>query len=51
MNIWTQEQFEKFIEIKDNPASKLAFEILFWTGMRLGEMLALTPADILPDNP
>lgn len=26
---------------------KLAFDILFYTGMRSGELLALTPADIL----
>lgn len=50
MNIWTQEEFEKFIAAEDKPASKLAFEILFWTGMRSGELLALTPADILPDK-
>ncbi len=50
MNIWTQEDFEKFIAVEDKPASKLAFEILFWTGMRSGELLALTPADILPDK-
>lgn len=50
MNIWTVDEFEKFIVTEDKPASKLAFEILFWTGMRTGELLALTPADILPDK-
>ena len=50
MNIWTQADFEKFIAVEDKPASKLAFEILFWTGMRSGELLALTPADVLPDK-
>ena len=29
---------------------KLAFDILFYTGMRSGELLALTPADILPSK-
>lgn len=50
MNIWTQEEFEQFIAVEDKPASKLAFEILYWTGMRSGELLALTPADVLPDK-
>lgn len=30
----------------DKPYSHLAFEILFWCGLRVGEMLALTPSDI-----
>lgn len=29
---------------------KLAFDVLFYTGMREGELLALTPADILPSK-
>lgn len=50
MNICTQEQFKKFIETENNPESKLAFEILFWTGMRSVEILAITPTDILPNK-
>lgn len=50
MNIWTVVEFEKFIAAEDKPASKLAFEILFWTGMRSGELLALTRDDILPNK-
>lgn len=50
MNIWTQDEFEQFIAAEDKPPTKLAFEILYWTGMRSGELLALTPADILPDK-
>lgn len=50
MSIWTIEEFEKFIKFEDKPAVKLAFEILFWTGMREGELLALTSGDILPDK-
>ena len=39
--------FHKFIDgIMDKQKSYAAFMTLFWTGMRLGEMLALTPADI-----
>ena len=31
--------------IMDKQDSWIAFQILFWTGMRIGELLALTPAD------
>lgn len=48
MNIWTQEQYELFSKAIQKSAVKLAFDILFYTGMRSGELLALTPADILP---
>ena len=30
---------------KDKEVSYIAFEILYWCGIRLGELLALTPAD------
>ena len=29
----------------DKPRSYYAFEMLYWTGIREGELLALTPAD------
>lgn len=48
MNIWTQEQYERFSGVIQKSSMKLAFDILFYTGMRSGELLALTPADILP---
>lgn len=48
MNIWTQEQYEQFSNTIQKSSVKLAFDILFYTGMRSGELLALTPADILP---
>ena len=36
----------KFIdEMLDKPISFYAFEMLYWTGMRLGELLALTLSD------
>ena len=51
MNIWTLEEFTKFLDaIIDKPQSYLAFMLLFWTGMRVGELLALTPADIDCEN-
>lgn len=49
MKIWTQEQYEQFSAKENKSAGKLAFDILFYTGMRSGELLALTPKDILPD--
>lgn len=43
---WTLEEFQKFSDaIMDKQDSWMAFQILFWTGMRIGELLALTPAD------
>ncbi len=47
MNIWTREQYELFASTIQKSALKLAFDVLFFTGMRSGELLALTPADIL----
>ena len=47
MNIWTQAEYEKFSSAINKSSMKLAFDILFYTGMRSGELLALTPADIL----
>ena len=46
MQFWTVEEFNDFIDaIKDRPESVVMFSILFWTGMRSGEMLALTESD------
>jgi len=47
MNFWTKEEFSIFIEgIMDKQRSYTAFMVLFWTGMRIGELLALTPSDV-----
>ncbi len=46
MQFWTQEEFETFIDaLKDKPVSYCAFMTLYWTGVRLGELLALSLAD------
>jgi len=46
MQFWTQEEYRKFADaIMDKPMSFYAFEMLYWTGIREGELLALTPAD------
>lgn len=46
MSFWTKEEYLRFSrEVMDKPQSFIAFELLYWCGLRLGEMLALTPAD------
>ena len=50
MNIWTQAQYEQFSAAIQKSSAKLAFDVLFYTGIRSGELLALTPADILPSK-
>ena len=46
MLFWTKEEYLKFAaEMMDKPAMYYAFEVLYWCGVRLGEMLALTPED------
>lgn len=50
MNIWTQKQYEQFSDAVQKHIMKLAFDVLFYTGMRSGELLALTPTDILPSK-
>ncbi len=51
MDYWTYDEYIDFREgVKDKPLSYICFEILYWTGMREGELLALSPADIDLDN-
>lgn len=46
MLFWTKEEYLKFADaMMDKPLSFYAFEMLYWCGIREGEMLALTPAD------
>jgi len=46
MLFWTKEEYQKFAaEMMDKPVSYYAFEMLYWCGIREGELLALTPAD------
>jgi hypothetical protein len=47
MDFWTGEEFRKFIDsVMNKRLSYMAFMILYWTGMRLGELLALNPKDV-----
>ena len=51
MDYWTYDEYIAFSEgVKDKPLSYICFEVLYWTGMREGELLALSPADIDLDN-
>ncbi|MCD7783157.1 MAG: site-specific integrase [Firmicutes bacterium] len=46
MLFWTKEEYLKFAyAIMDKPLSYYAFEMLYWCGIREGELLALVPAD------
>ncbi len=46
IDFWTLNEFTQFIEGVDDPDAALAFKVLYWTGMRVGELLALTAGDI-----
>ena len=46
MLFWTREEYTRFSEaMMDKPISFYAFEMLYWCGIREGELLALTSAD------
>lgn len=46
MLFWTKEEYLRFADVMmDKPVSYYAFEMLYWSGMRLGELLALIPSD------
>ena len=46
MEIWTAEEFSDFIKEVESPIYKMLFYILYYTGLRKGEALALTWKDI-----
>lgn len=47
MKFWTKEQYLKFAEaIKDDRQAYYCFEMLYWCGIREGELLALNPKDL-----
>lgn len=46
MLFWTRDEYLRFSDaVADKPESYYAFEVLYWCGLRVGELLALTPAD------
>ena len=51
MLFWTKEEYMKFSEaMKLKPASYYAFQLLYWTGIREGELLALNRTDFDMNN-
>lgn len=51
MQFWTKAEFEQFIQaVRDKSASYAAFMTLYYTGIRTGELCALTPADVDCEN-
>ena len=46
MKIWSVEEFNKFISVIDDPYYRLMFNTLFWSGLRISELRALTKKDI-----
>lgn len=49
MKIWTREQFDYFLTFEKKSAYRMAFSLMYYGGLRSAEVLAITPADILPD--
>ena len=46
MLFWTKDEYLRFADaMMDKPVSYYAFEMLYWCGIREGELLALTPED------
>lgn len=46
MRFWTVEQFNAVHEKVRKMPARVGLSVLFWTGLRIGELLALTPADL-----
>jgi len=51
MSFWTTAEFKLFLEkVSDKPPARTGFLILYYTGLRIGELLALEYGDIDFDN-
>ena len=50
IQVWSKEQFQAFLEVVDNPTYKTIFAVLFYTGRRRGEVLALNIKDVKKDR-
>ncbi len=48
LNFWTLEEFKRFLPTVQEPMLRAAFLVLFYTGIRCGELLALTVKDFDP---
>ena len=47
MQFWTLDEFNQFIQYVNELTNQIAFKILYWCGLRKGELMALTPDEIL----
>lgn len=47
---WTLEQYNAFYNALNNEQYRIIFNLMFYSGMRIGEALALTPSSFLPYN-
>ena len=48
MQFWIKDEYLRFSDaISDKPLAFYAFEVLYWMGIRCGELMALTPSDFL----
>ncbi|MFI3255585.1 MAG: site-specific integrase [Eubacteriales bacterium] len=46
VEFWTKEEYLLFADVmRDKPLSYYAYQMLYWTGLRMGELLALTSKD------
>ena len=41
MKFWTKEEFDKFIAVVDDESARLHYTVLFYTGLRVGELIAV----------
>ena len=46
IRFWTKEQFEYFLSFVQKLSLRVAFQILFWTGLRNGELMGLRICDV-----
>lgn len=46
MQFWTLDEFKAFIPHVQKLPARVGLSVLFWTGLRISELLALSPSDI-----
>lgn len=46
VDFWTLDEYRQFMEHVSEPEYRIVYELLFYSGMRIGELLALTLSDI-----
>lgn len=46
VNFWTKDEFDRILAaMEDDPTAHVSFSLLYYSGIRFGEFLALTPKD------